>query len=206
MNRAGITARHGSAEDLDAIVDLCSRGFRDGYFEATQPESLYQLRQILRDPTQRLYVAEGDGAPVGFAVVKLVRGAATGFQSLRLRMMYVSPTSRRRGAGHAMLHEIVKCAQEAGADQVTCSRRPVSRSFQRYLAQMGFFADDQSRVVDRELLRRRLAMEPGINARRRIVEELIATRSVQRSVAETSLRVGPRMRHVIRAEATRRSA
>lgn len=60
------------------------------------------------------FIAEADGAPIGFALLYYTCSTFAGRTGAYLEDLYVSPAHRRRGAGRALLAAVARHALEQG--------------------------------------------------------------------------------------------
>ncbi len=120
LNRA-ITLQLATTVPIDLVADLLGRAFADYIVpvgpSAFSPVTLQSL--VVRDDVllDRSYVALGDGAPIGVALVA-VRPAREGPRT-RLAGMGVAPEARRLGVGRALLERIIADARGRGSPAVT---------------------------------------------------------------------------------------
>ena len=78
---------------------------------APEPWGESQLLSELESPAARLFVAEGEGGILGFAVFQLAAGEAS------LYALNVDPAARRKGVGAALLAGALAALKAEGADQ-----------------------------------------------------------------------------------------
>lgn len=185
-----MTARPVSPGDLDALAELCleARGESVVTAQICHP-SRDVIRQHLAGALQAddmtLLAADVEGAPVGFAIARLVRpGIFCDVGWLQIEAIYVARDQRRRGAGHALMSDLSRIAQEEGAEHVVTMPLTGARSEQRFLARLGFAPAAAHRIAETVSLRRRLDLElvPRERRRPRGLESLIAARRRCRTV------------------------
>jgi predicted N-acetyltransferase YhbS len=146
-------------------------------------------------------VAELDGHVVGFLLARSVGPSLFAEQpALVVDALYVTPDTRRRGVGHALVAGAAALAGEAGAPFVYGSPPMGDRGMQRFLARLGFAPAAGHRVVATPTRLRRLAQEgtpaPRREARprsrrestRAAIDDIIARR---RRAREAGLPSGP---------------
>jgi GNAT superfamily N-acetyltransferase len=183
-------------EDLDGLVELCLQARAEAAVGA----------QLCTDDADRLRHQLGTllAAPGGHALVGLLDGEVAGLLlgrvvgpspftedvSLHVEALFVRPSDRRRGLGHALLSGALGVADDAGATQVYAVPLPGSRGVQRFLARLGFAPAAAHRVVTTEALQRRLASDPVVAGRARRGlgrgrQDLIARRRQVRSATNS---------------------
>lgn len=185
--RPGAQARPALPDDLDDLVHLCLEARRESGVGAQlctdDADRLRdQLGTLMGAAGGRVVVGTLDEQPAGFVLAHLV-GPTVFSESvcLNLEVVYVLPSARRRGLGHALLAAAVDVAQEAGATELYATPLPGARGMQRFLARVGFAPAASHRVVTTSALQRRLAHEsaaavvPGRRSARGL-EDLIARR------------------------------
>lgn len=218
--RPGIQVRPAQAPDLEALVDLCLEARAEAGVGA---QLCSDDRDRLREQLSVLGAVEGgqvlvatcDGAPAGLLLGRLVGpGLFSDTTVLGLEAVFVRPSRRRRGIGHALLHAATVLAEEAGATEVYAAPLPGARGMQRFLARVGFAPAAAHRHVSTAALQRRLSHDVGAltgarGAAARGLEDLIERRrrARERAVLEPLgevRQVRSMSMHVRRAVQTRR--
>jgi GNAT superfamily N-acetyltransferase len=184
--------------DLESLVALCLTARREAAVGSQlctdDAERLRdQLGALLAVPGGRVLLALLDDEPAGLLLARVVGpGPFTDVVSLDIEAVYVLPTARRRGLGHALLVFAATVAEEAGATELYSSPLPGSRGMQRFLARLGFAPAASHRAVTTAALQRRLAHDlshaSGAGAPRRSgprgLEDLIARRRQVRAARQ----------------------
>lgn len=189
--RPGVQVRRATRSDLEDLVDLCLQARAEAAVG----------RQLCSDDRDRLrrhlavlasmedgavLVGTCDGRTAGLALCRVLGpGPLTDAPVLALDAVYVSPQSRRRGLGHAMMQAAAEVADEAGADEVYAAPLPGSRGMQRFLARLGFAPAAAHRAVSTAALHRRLALDVPASRRHaaRGIEDLVERRRRARARA-----------------------
>lgn len=136
--------------DLPEVGQLAGALFRMHYafdaqrfLEPHDPERGYQgyFAREMKDEDVILLVAEGDeGAVVGYAYARL---EPRNWNELldaccKLHDVFVSPTARARGVGHALLQEVFARAAARGAPRVVLLTASQNEAAQKLFAKVGF--------------------------------------------------------------------
>lgn len=197
--RPGVLTRTARVEDVTDLVDLCLEARAELMVGAQlctdDPNRLRdQLLALLNSPGGVVMIATLDEQLDGLLLARIVGpGPFTDAVALTLESLYVRPSARRRGLGHALLMSAVELAEQAGAAEVFASPLPGARGMHRFLAQVGFAPAAAHRVVTTAALARRLALDPvrpgGVARRpsRHGLEDLIARRRQARARDEDPL-------------------
>ncbi|WP_425953819.1 GNAT family N-acetyltransferase [Xylanimonas sp. McL0601] len=105
-------------------------------------------------------VAELDGQIAGFLLARTVGPQLFAVDpAIVVDALFVTPDSRRRGIGHALVAGVAALAGESGAPYVYAGAPAGDRAMQRFLARLGFAPAAGHRVVSTPILLRRLAQE-----------------------------------------------
>jgi GNAT superfamily N-acetyltransferase len=116
-----VTVRQATVFDLDVLVPLFD-AYRQFY---RQPEDLGLARQFLRDRFQHnesvIFVAEREGAAVGFTQLFPSFSSTAAARIFVLNDLFVSPEARRMGVGALLLGEAARFGREVGAVRLTLS-------------------------------------------------------------------------------------
>lgn len=199
--RPGVLTRTAQVEDVADLVGLCLEARAELMVGAQlctdDPSRLRdQLLALLNSPGGVIMIATLDEHLDGLLLARIVGpGPFTDAVALTLESLYVRPSARRRGLGHALLMSAVELAEQAGATEVFASPLPGARGMHRFLAQVGFAPAAAHRVVTTAALARRLAADPvrpgGASRRpsRLGLEDLIARRRQARARDEDPLAV-----------------
>lgn len=99
---------------------------------APEPWSESQLLSELESPAARLFVAEGDGGVLGFAVFQLAAGEAS------LYALNVDPAARRKGVGAALLAGALEALKAEGAGQCFLEVRAANAPALALYRRLGF--------------------------------------------------------------------
>lgn len=157
-------------DDLDDLVGLCLTARREttaGAALCTDDAARLrdQLGVLLTNPGACVLLGALDGRASGLLLARVVGPSPfTDSAHLTLEAVYVLPTARRRGLGHALLGGALDVAAQAGATELYATPLPGARGMHRFLARLGFAPAAAHRVVSTQLLQRRLAHEPGLAA------------------------------------------
>ena len=99
---------------------------------APEPWGESQLLSELESPAARLFVAEGEGDVLGFAVFQLAAGEAS------LYALNVDPAARRKGVGAALLAGALAALTAAGAAQCVLEVRAANAPARALYRRRGF--------------------------------------------------------------------
>lgn len=99
---------------------------------APEPWGESQLLSELESPAARLFVAEGEGDVLGFAVFQLAAGEAS------LYALNVDPAARRKGVGAALLAGALAALKAEGADQCFLEVRAANAPALALYRRLGF--------------------------------------------------------------------
>lgn len=99
---------------------------------APEPWGEGQLLSELESPAARLFVAEGEGDVLGFAVFQLAAGEAS------LYALNVDPAARRKGVGAALLTGALAALKAKGADQCFLEVRAANAPALALYRRLGF--------------------------------------------------------------------
>jgi GNAT superfamily N-acetyltransferase len=189
VSRPPVEVRRACVDDLEDLLLLwagsreeLSRSLRQ--LGGLPPDQMRpRLREALaaREPT--VLLARYEGAPAGYAVLRLAPVLAIDGEALHLDQLHVLAPLRRHGVGRALLVAATQIAERAGADQMLAGAPPGARDSHRFLARLGFSPLVVRRVVATSALRRRLTGE----GQRRGLEDLLSRR---RSLKARAVRAG----------------
>src|SRR5690242_15958460 len=142
--RLGVQVREALPGDMESLVSMCLAARREAAVGAQlctdDADRLRdQLGALLAVRGGRVLVALLDEEPAGLLLARVVGpGPFTDLVSLDIEAIYVLPSARRRGLGHALLVGATSVADEAGATEMYSSPLPGARGMQRFLARLGF--------------------------------------------------------------------
>jgi ribosomal protein S18 acetylase RimI-like enzyme len=189
VSRPPVEARRATAADLDDLVLLWTHAReelgRSGRLPSVVPLEQFRARltEVLAGTDSIVLIGRHEGAPAGYAVLRLAPVLLAEGDALHIEQVFVLPSMRRRGVARALLVVATSIAERQGADQVLAGAPPSAREAHRFLARLGFSPLMVRRVVGTSALRRRLAGESP----RRGLEDLLSRR---RSLRARSLRAG----------------
>lgn len=104
-----LTLRAGAARDIDFVERLMEIAFDPRFGEAW---TRGQCLGVLAMPGVRLTLAQADGRPAGFAMVRQV------LDEVELLLIAVAPAERRQGVGQALLGAVLSDAAASAARQI----------------------------------------------------------------------------------------
>ena len=130
-----VRLRRGAAGDLDEVMRIMSAAFDPCFGEAWTRS---QCAGIMPMHGVTLTIAEAEGAPVGFSLVRAVADEA------ELLLLAVAPAEQRRGIGQALLDEFVARALSGGAHRLHLEVRDGNPAIELYRAS-GFSAAGRRR-------------------------------------------------------------
>lgn len=201
--RAAVEVRPVEQDDMVDVARLAERAVEESpsAVQGTPSDAsrLLEHLSVLLGAGGQVLVASHEGEICGFAVLRVIDPllfATT--TSLYVDAVFVSPSARRRGVGHALLAAAAAVAGERGAENVYCAPAPGARGMHRFLARLGFAPTSGHRVVATATLQRRLVQENPRTARparvgrreatRAAIEDLVARR---RRARAAGLPTGP---------------
>ncbi|WP_372593102.1 N-acetyltransferase family protein [Actinotalea sp.] len=171
--------------DLDELAQLCLTAREESSVgpQVCSPHRdvlAQQLGALASVPGGIVLVARADGQAVGLLLGRLVGpNPFTDEMHLAVEAVYVVPSQRRRGVGHALMVGATQTAAEAGAVHVYAAPIPGARGMQRFFVRLGFQAAAAHRVSTLTALQRRLTQDTSRAPRRvgpRHLDDLIAWR------------------------------
>lgn len=183
--------RLATADDLPAVVALSgtARAGSASAVIAEDDESALRHLSVYLAAGYQIYVAHLDDELVGFVLCRLVDPLFFAKErSVIIDIIFVAPTQRRRGIGHALMTAVVGLAASRGAPYIYAMSPTADRGMQRFLARLSFAPAAGHRVVSTAVLARKLSREDpitqGIQIRARTtnlptcnsIDELIAKR------------------------------
>ena len=144
-------------------------------------------------PTYRLVYVMLDGQPVGFASFSVIeRGLTTATSAVLVDVVHVDGGRRKSGVGTALLREAVLFADEVGAVDVMVNVPPTSRDVNRFYARLGFAPLVVRRTAPVGHLRRKLGVDPRLDARDATIDLTPIQRSLRRRALLTPRRTPAR--------------
>lgn len=188
--RQQFPVRPANVSDFPAITQMCVSAREESLVgsQLCSPDEAALTRQLsvlASLPGGQLQVLEAEGQIQGFTLLRLLdQDLLHGQPTLYIEALYIAPTFRRKGAGHALMAAAAKIAADSGAVDVYSQPLPGSRGTQRFLARLGFAPAAAHRVVSTAALQRALTSDSGLRrSPARTLEDLIAKR--RRSRVET---------------------
>lgn len=120
-----VVLRPGGTRDLDQVMRIMTAAFPPCFGEAWTRS---QCAGIMPMHGVTLTMAESDGVPVGFSLVRAVADEA------ELLLLAVDPAEQRRGIGQALLDEFIADALASGAHRLHLEVRDGNPAIELYLA------------------------------------------------------------------------
>lgn len=141
--------RRASRSDVDALVPLKAAVHalhvvhRPDVFKAMQPEDIATwLRDRLAEDDAVAWLAEDEGAPVGYALAALRAREETSFSHARawyeIDEVAVAPSHRRGGIARALLERVAEHLHETGHDTVELTTWSFNDDAHTAFARIGF--------------------------------------------------------------------
>jgi GNAT superfamily N-acetyltransferase len=134
----GVRLRDARPEDAEPLLPLM-RGYCD-FYEVDPPDSglLELARTLAGDPDQgNLFVAERDGAPVGFAVMDWKWASTSGGRVGHLEDLFVSPDERGSGIADALIERCAERCRELGIRRLGWMTAPDNHRAQAVYERVG---------------------------------------------------------------------
>lgn len=201
MGRSPVLVRAVEADEVESLAPLWAD------FLSQSPASVVpgtldigeRVRERIREsadrvsigqrPCYRLALAVQDGEPVGFASYSVVeRGLLSPAAAVVVDVVHVCDGHRKSGVGTALLREAAGFADEVGAADVIVNVPPSHRDVNRFFARYGFSPLVVRRSAPIGQLRRRLGVEPRVDARDATIDLTPVQRSLRRRVLITARR------------------
>jgi ribosomal protein S18 acetylase RimI-like enzyme len=114
--------------------------------------SAYEIRTLLDDPNNYIWVAEADSKPAGFAYAQLVRRPESGFQRAEVRLqvngLAVAGQYQRRGCGTALLKAVRETSELLGVDALTLDVWSFNVEAKSFYEAAGFHVYKESMRLD----------------------------------------------------------
>jgi ribosomal-protein-alanine N-acetyltransferase len=120
-----VRLRPGSVDDLDEVMRIMTAAFQPSFGEAWTRS---QCAGILPMHGVSLTLAEQDGQPVGFSLVRAVADEA------ELLLLAVDPAEQRRGIGQALLDDFIAGALAGGGHRLHLEVRDGNQAVELYRA------------------------------------------------------------------------
>jgi ribosomal protein S18 acetylase RimI-like enzyme len=141
--------RPARADDLSALARLNAEvqalhraAMPHRYRDPSLDEIEDWVRQLLSDGDVSVLVAEGDGAAIGFAVVRRSQTAGNTFALPRLAVMVdaigVAADARRRGAGRALMAAAEELARSWGSATLSLDVQGFNREAEQFYRALGY--------------------------------------------------------------------
>ena len=153
-----MSVRRAGEADLPALERLWRAFEREvpppAHEDVDEAQELREIAEIVRG--ELAYVAEREGAVVGFALARR-RGPRTGF----LTDLYVDPGARRGGTAAALVHAVAEELAADGVEHLTLEVQASNAGARAVYARWGFEETLLELVVPLDALRARLADRPS---------------------------------------------
>ncbi len=146
MQKPAVTIRGASLEDNQLLAALGAKTFHDAFIQDNRPENIAAYIRAafspqkqaaeLADPASVFFIAEVDGAPVGYAYLHAGRAAdgVTGEHPLELVRIYALQEWTGHGIGTALMQTCLDEACQRGHDALwlgVWERNPRAIAFYR---------------------------------------------------------------------------
>lgn len=107
-------------------------------------ENLSAFEAYVREDSLRLFLAERDGEPLGYALTRVVDRPANPYMRrrlfLRVEEICVDERFRRQGVGHALMEAVREDAKALGCPRVVLDVWAFNEEAMRFYQSMGFCA------------------------------------------------------------------
>jgi ribosomal protein S18 acetylase RimI-like enzyme len=128
---------------LNAIVHDLHASRRPDFFRTpTTKEVAAWYGHVLDDPAAKIWIADYDGAPVGYVMTLFNERPANVFCHARrwceIDQISVDPSHRKRGIARALIDHAVSAARSAGFHDVELSCWSFNHAAQRSFESLGF--------------------------------------------------------------------
>jgi ribosomal-protein-alanine N-acetyltransferase len=120
-----VRLRRGGVDDLEDVMHIMTSAFEPSFGEAWTRS---QCAGILPMHGVSLAIAEQDGKPAGFSLVRVVADEA------ELLLLAVDPARQREGIGQALLDEFIAASLAAGAHRLHLEVRDGNPAVGLYLS------------------------------------------------------------------------
>jgi GNAT superfamily N-acetyltransferase len=133
--------RRAGRSDRDALASLIG-AFRDhlGQSSPGEAEIRRSLDSLLEDPETEFLLAEGVGAPAGYAQVRYRHSLWVSGGEAQLEDLWVSEAERGRGVGACILAEVLERARARGCRAVRLDTNERNEAASRLYLRAGFSA------------------------------------------------------------------
>ncbi|HQY95668.1 MAG TPA: GNAT family N-acetyltransferase [Phycicoccus sp.] len=148
--------------DTGSTPEAAARAVADG-----------RLREALRRPDVRAWLARSDGVGIGYVVASENPFGLSAVPEVAIDQLFVDRRVRRQGVAHALLESVLGHAERIGSEVVVSNVPAQSREANRFFARLGFGSVVLRRASSTAALRRRLS--PG--AKPELLEALRRRRS-----------------------------
>jgi diamine N-acetyltransferase len=125
-----ITIRSCSLHDVETIISLGIRTFRDTFDEVNTPEnmmmyindkfSIRKIREEIEEPGSLFFLAEKDGKPLGYARVRTSQTVPeiNDERAMEIERLYADKNSIGKGIGKGLLAQCISYAKQNGFNTV----------------------------------------------------------------------------------------
>jgi ribosomal protein S18 acetylase RimI-like enzyme len=141
--RPALPGDEGILGRLNAIVQALHCARRPDYFKTTRDEEVISwFRETLSNPSARSWIAEHDGAPVGYALAIFHDGRDNPFKHgsrwCELDQIAIAPELRRQGAARALVDAVFAEAARQGVSRVETNTWSFNEDALRTFQKLGF--------------------------------------------------------------------
>jgi diamine N-acetyltransferase len=121
--RPAVVGDEHALAELNAFVQDLHVQHRPDHFKPTLPEDVSEwYRSLLQAQTARMWIAEEDGRPAGYVLVKFQNWADNPFTRARtwceIDQIAVDPSYRRRGIARALIVQAITEAKAQGVESI----------------------------------------------------------------------------------------
>jgi GNAT superfamily N-acetyltransferase len=141
MDQAGVEVRQARLEDLDHIVPLFD-AYRQFYRLASDPDGARRfLLERFNHHQSIIFLAFADGVAIGFTQLYPSFSSGAMARIFILNDLFVSPESRRSGAGQALLQAAEEYGRRVGALRLVLSTEITNTTAQAVYEKEGWQRD-----------------------------------------------------------------
>jgi GNAT superfamily N-acetyltransferase len=143
MSQNEVSVRQATIFDLERIVPLFD-AYRQFYRRPSDPELARRfLRERFQHSESVIFLAEEDGAEIGFTQLFPSFSSASAARIFILNDLFVIPEGRRKGVGSLLLRAAARFAREVGAIRLALSTEVTNENAQALYEREGWERETQ---------------------------------------------------------------
>jgi len=179
MSRSLVAMREATLTDVEQLAELWQPYLRRGAADEALNDVATAIERIVDRPSERLVIAEYDGAFAGAVLLKAAPYSPVNSELvLQVHHLTVESRHRRHGVGKALLETAVTWAEELGIGQVATAVASGSREANRFMARLALGPQAVLRLAPTCAVRAKLSSRQSAG---RQVTQVLAVRRTLRS-------------------------